>query len=68
MKTEDEIRQKIEELEEIEDGIDDEFEEALQDEDLQEDSEQSKELRAEFDLKEKVTKEQIKLLEWILGE
>ncbi|MDD5566971.1 MAG: hypothetical protein PHH01_02140 [Patescibacteria group bacterium] len=68
MKTEDEIRQKIEELEEIEDGIDDEFEEALQDEDLEEDSEQGKELRAEFDLKEKVTKEQIKLLEWILGE
>jgi len=68
MKTQDEIKAKIEELEEEAEEVDNEFEEALADEDLDEFSEQGEKLREEFDVKKEIVEKQIEILEWVLGE
>lgn len=70
MKTEEEIKNKIQELEgELED-IEEEFEETVEDEDIDEFSEPERweELRDEFDTKKEIVEEQIKILQWVLGQ
>lgn len=67
MKTEQEINEKITELEEAVEGIDDEFEEALEDEDVDEDSDQGVEIEAHFDAKKEMLEDQVDLLKWVLG-
>lgn len=68
MRSEEEIIEKIDELQNKLDGIDNGFEEALDDEDFDEFSDQGEELRLEFDQKKEHLEEMIELLEWVLGE
>lgn len=68
MKTAEEIQTKITELEEEVDGLEEEFEEALEDEDIDEMSDEGEELRADFDFRQEGAKKQIKVLKWVVGE
>lgn len=68
MRNPEEIKSKIEELQEELDNIDSELEERAQDEDIEEMSPGYERLETEFDIKEKMLKREIELLEWILGE
>ena len=66
MKTKEEIEAKIKELEEAIEKIEGEFEEALEDEDVDELSERGEELEIEFETKKEMLEKQIKILEWVL--
>lgn len=68
MRSPEEIKSKIEELQEELDNLDSELEERAQDEDIEEMSPGYERLETEFDIKEKMLKRQIELLEWTLGE
>lgn len=66
MKTDQEIQTKIKELEESLEGVDEEFEETLDDEGIDEFSDQGAELEHQFDQKKEVIEDQVKLLKWVL--
>lgn len=68
MKTEEEIKSKIEELESEAEENKNEFQEKLEDEGIEEDSDEGEKLRAEYDYKNEILKKQIDVLEWVLGE
>lgn len=68
MKSVDEIKTKIEELKEEIDSAESEYEENLEDEEVEEDSERGEELLGECERKTEALKKQIKILEWVLGE
>ncbi|MFH0853672.1 MAG: hypothetical protein V1853_04690 [bacterium] len=68
MKNEQEIKDKIDDLDSEKDDLENEFQEALADEEVEEDSDKGEEIRLEFDQKIEMVEKQIELLEWILGE
>lgn len=68
MRTEEEIKEKIDELESEKDELENEFTEMLEDEDIEEDSDKGEDLRFEYDQKIEAIEKQINLIEWILGE
>lgn len=68
MRTEEEIKEKIDELESEKEDTESDFEGTLEDEDIKEDSDKGEELRFECDQKIKAIEKQIELLEWVLGE
>lgn len=68
MRSEEEIQEKIDELQGEIDGFDHEFEEALEMEETDEFSEKGKKIENDFEEKKKVLEEQIELLEWVLEE
>ncbi|MBU2229028.1 hypothetical protein KJ810_01320 [Patescibacteria group bacterium] len=68
MKDEQDIKDRIDELESEKDDLENEFQETLEDEDIEEDSEEGEEIRMEYDQKIETVEKQIDLLEWILGE
>lgn len=68
MRTEEEIKDKIDELDSEKDDLENEFQETLEDEDIDEFSNKGEELRFEFDQKVESVEKQIELLEWVLGE
>ena len=67
MKSEDEINKKITELEERLEELEEEFEETLDDEDIDEYSDQGEDLRAEYDAKKELVEKQQQILRWVLG-
>ncbi|MFH1367006.1 MAG: hypothetical protein ABIH38_03385 [Patescibacteria group bacterium] len=68
MRTEEEIKDKIDELESEKDDLENELEETLEDEGVDEDSEKGEELTLENEDKKKIVEKQIDILEWVLGE
>lgn len=68
MKDEQDIKDRIDELESEKDDLENEFQETLEDEDIEEDSEEGEEIRMEYDQKIETVEKQIDLLEWILDE
>jgi len=68
MRTEEEIKEKIDDLESEKDDLENEFTEALEDEGVEEDSDKGEEMRFEFDQKIEAIEKQIDLMEWVLGE
>ena len=68
MRTKEEIKDKIDELDSEKDDLENEFTETLEDEDIEEYSDKGEELRFEYDQKIEAIEKQIELLEWILGE
>lgn len=68
MRTEEEIKEKIDELESEKEDTESDFEGTLADEDIEEDSDKGEELRFECEQKIKAIEKQIELLEWVLGE
>ena len=66
MKKEQDIKDKIDELDSEKDDLENEFQEALEDEDIDEDSDEGEKIRLEFDQKIEAIEKQIELLEWIL--
>ena len=68
MRTEEEIREKIDEIESEKGDIEDDFKTTLEDETIEEDSEKGEKMRAETDQKLETMDKQIELLEWVLGE
>lgn len=66
MKTDAEIRTEIQRLEGELERLDEEFEEALEDEDIDEFSDKGEALQAEFDVKKEIIEKQIKTLKWNL--
>ena len=68
MRTEEEIREKIDEIESEKGDIEDDFKTTLEDESIEEDSEKGEKMRAETDQKLETMDKQIELLEWVLGE
>ena len=68
MRTEEEIREKIDEIESEKGDIEDDFKTTLEDESIEEDSEKGEKMRSETDQKIETMDKQIELLEWVLGE
>ncbi|MBU0706757.1 hypothetical protein KKG41_00080 [Patescibacteria group bacterium] len=68
MKNEQEIKDKIDELDSEKDDLENEFQEALEDESVDEDSDEGEKIRLEFDEKVESFEKQIELLEWVLSE
>ena len=68
MRTKEEIESKIDELDSEKDDIENEFQETLEDEEIEEDSEKGEDLRFEYDQKIEAVEKQIELLEWVLEE
>jgi len=68
MRTEEEIKEKIDDLESEKDDLETEFQETLEDENVEEDSEKGEELRCEYDEKVEAMEKQIGLLDWVLKE
>lgn len=68
MRTEEEIKEKIDELESEKEDTESDFEGTLEDEGIEEDSDKGEELRFECEQKIKAIEKQIELLEWVLGE
>ena len=68
MRTEEEIKDKIDELDSEKDDLESEFSDTLEDEDIEEDSDKGEDLRFEYDQKIEAVEKQIELLEWVLGE
>lgn len=68
MKSEQDLKDKIDDLESEKDDLENEFKETLEDEDIDENSDKADEIRLEYDQKIEVIEKQIDLLEWVLGE
>lgn len=68
MRTEEEIKDKIDELESEKDDLENELQEALEDGGVEEDAEKGEELTLENEDKKKIVEKQIDILEWVLGE
>lgn len=68
MRTEEEIKDKIDELESEKDDLENEFQENLEDEGIEDDSEKGEELRCEYDEKVEEMDKRIELLEWVIEE
>ena len=68
MRTEEEVKDKIDELDSEKDDLENEFSDTLEDEDIEEDSEKGEDLRFEYDQKIEAVEKQIELLEWVLEE
>ena len=66
MKTAEEIKDKITELEEAVEEINEELEEALEEAETDEVSDKGVRIAAEFEMKREMIEKQIKLLQWII--
>jgi len=66
MKSQKEIEEKIKELEKKEAGLEEEFEEQVEDEDLEEGDEAWEELRDDYDFQKEIAERQAKILKWVI--
>jgi len=68
MKDEQEVREKIDDLESERDDLEGAYGETLEDEGIEEGSDRGEDMRLEYDEKVEAIEKQIELLEWVLGE